>query len=72
MKWYYTYVLKSLKDSKLYVGFTDDLKSRLKRHNDGLVESTKKEDAIKREKQLKTGFCRAYLNRRISGLANKN
>lgn len=77
---FYTYVLKSEKDNKLYIGWTDDLKSRLRKHQEGLVKSTKdrlpikliyyeaclkRNLAIKREKQLKTGFGRAYLNRRI-------
>ena len=78
---YYTYVLRSHFDKKLYVGWTSDLRSRLKNHSLGLVESTKlripfeliyyeaclsKEDAIKREKQLKTGFGRSYLKRRLT------
>ena len=77
---YYTYVLISQKDEELYIGWTDDLKERIKRHNKGLVKSTKnrlpvkvvyyeacltKENAIKREKQLKTGFGRKYLKNRI-------
>ena len=78
---FYTYVLKSEKDGKLYVGFCEDLKIRLKEHQNGFVKSTKnrrplvliyyeackdKQDAINREKQLKTGFGRAYLKRRIT------
>lgn len=66
---YYVYVLKSLKDGKLYKGSTSDLKERLKRHNDGRVIATKnrrplqliyyeaysaKLDAIRREKTIKT------------------
>ena len=35
------YVLKSNKDNKLYIGYTSDLKKRLKEHNLGLVRSTK-------------------------------
>ncbi|MDD3887715.1 MAG: GIY-YIG nuclease family protein [Patescibacteria group bacterium] len=77
---YYTYVLKSKKTKKLYVGQAEDLRKRFCLHNKGLVKSTKngipwqliyyeacliKADSIKREKQLKTGFGRAYLNRRI-------
>ena len=77
---FYTYVLKSLKDDKLYIGFSENLKSRLKEHNSGLVTATKnriplklvyyeaclvKEKAIKREKELKVGFGRAYLKRRL-------
>jgi putative endonuclease len=80
---YYTYVLKGLKDKKLYVGWTEDLEARLEKHNSGQVQSTEsrrpleivyyeacrnREDAIAREKQLKTGFGRAYLNRRLTDL----
>lgn len=80
---FYTYVLRSECDGKLYVGWTADLKRRLSEHNSGLVESTKyrkplvcvyyeacgnRNDAISREKQLKTGFGRAYLKRRITEL----
>lgn len=78
---YYTYVLKSLKDKKLYIGWTEDLVKRIKEHNNKLVQATKyrvplqliyyeasisKTSAIKREKQVKTSFGRAYLNRRLS------
>jgi len=38
---YYTYVLKSLKDNKLYIGWTDNLKLRIQRHTNGLVVATK-------------------------------
>ncbi len=77
---YYTYVLRSLKDDKLYVGWSDDLRNRVRKHNDGQVESTKnrlpmmliyyeaclsKDKAIRREKALKTGFGRKYLKDRI-------
>ena len=80
MVMFYTYVLRSERDHELYVGWTNDLKSRFKTHNLGKVESTKsrvpftliyyeaclsKEKAIKREKQLKTGFGRLYLKKRI-------
>ena len=80
---YYTYVLKSLRDGKLYVGHTKDLISRFREHNQGLVKATRKRkpfkllyyeacnifgDAIKREHSLKTGFGRAYLKRRLNDL----
>ena len=76
----YTYVLKSSVDGRLYVGWTGDLEERLKKHNCGQVIATKlrrplkliyyeaclsREKAIQREKQLKTGFGRAYLKRRL-------
>lgn len=63
------------------MGHTKDLKNRIVQHNKGLVNSTKfrrplkliyyeacvvLEDAIKRERALKTGFGRAYLKRRLS------
>ncbi len=67
---YYTYILFSLKDSKLYIGYTNNLKRRFKQHSSGLVNSTKnrlplkvihyeyfltKEEAKQREKYLKGG-----------------
>ena len=80
---FYTYVIKSKKDGRLYVGHTNDLVARIKEHNNGFVKSTKSrkpfkliyyeacnilEDAIKREKSLKTGFGRRYLKQRLSDL----
>lgn len=65
---FYVYVLKSKKDSLLYIGSTDDLRKRFKQHNDGKVLSTKvrrpfeliyyeaykaEKDARKRESNLK-------------------
>ncbi|OGM12080.1 excinuclease ABC subunit C [Candidatus Woesebacteria bacterium RBG_16_34_12] len=79
-KFYYTYVLRSIKDCKLYIGWVDNLKARIIKHNKGLVKSTKnrlpiqlvyyeacltKQKAILREKSLKTGFGRKYLKNRI-------
>lgn len=80
---YYTYVLKSLKDGKIYVGHTNNLKERVAEHNSGKVRSTAcrkplvllyyeacniLEDAISREHALKTGFGRSYLKRRLSDI----
>ena len=77
---FYTYVLKSQKDDKLYIGFSSNLKNRIIEHNNGLVEATKarrplklvyyeacleKEKAVAREKTLKTGFGRKYLKGRL-------
>lgn len=79
-KIYYTYVLKSRKDKKLYVGQTDNLKKRLLEHNKGVVDSTKtrrplkliyyevclnKDKSIHREKYFKTGFGRRFLKTRV-------
>ncbi|MEW6674972.1 MAG: GIY-YIG nuclease family protein [Nitrospirota bacterium] len=38
---HYVYVLLSEKDHKLYIGFTSDLKRRLKEHNEGKTLSTR-------------------------------
>ena len=38
---FYVYVLKSLRDSDLYVGSTNDLKQRVSEHNSGKVVATK-------------------------------
>ncbi|MEK7550454.1 MAG: GIY-YIG nuclease family protein [Patescibacteria group bacterium] len=77
---YYTYVLLSKKDSKLYIGWSNNLKNRFQKHNKGLVRATKDRlplkliyyeaclsqiGAIAREKQLKTGFGRKYLKNRL-------
>lgn len=77
---FYTYVLINIKDKKLYIGWTKDLKNRLSLHQKGLVDSTKvrrplkliyyeachdKEKAIAREKYFKTGFGRRYLKNRL-------
>lgn len=37
---YYFYILQSLKDNKLYIGFTSNLKERIKNHSLGLNKST--------------------------------
>lgn len=80
MNLYYTYVLRSKKDGRLYIGYTFNLEQRLKLHNSGNVESTKnrqpleliyyeacldKDQAMKREKYFKTGFGRKYLKNRL-------
>lgn len=38
---FYVYVLESMTQEWLYVGFTPDLRARLEKHNHGLVSSTK-------------------------------
>ncbi len=67
---YYVYILHSDKDKKLYTGFTDNLKTRVKKHEDGFIKATKhrrpirlihyeglleEADAKRREKFLKGG-----------------
>jgi putative endonuclease len=77
---YYVYVIKSLQDKKLYIGYTKDLKNRLIMHNNGNVKVTKtrrpfvllfyeafknKKDAILDEKFFKTGYGREVLKDKI-------
>ena len=79
-EFYYTYVLKSLKDGKNYTGYTKDLNLRFEQHQKGKVTSTKyrrplmliyyeaclnKEDALHREKYFKTYYGKMYLKNRL-------
>jgi len=65
---FYVYIIKSLKDKKLYIGYTSNLRLRIKQHNSKLNKSTKyrapfklvyyeaytsQNDALKREHNLK-------------------
>ena len=73
---YYVYVLKSIRDKKLYSGYTADLKQRFGYHNKGKVDVTKnrrpftliyyeayvhQQDATAREKFFKTQWGRNYI-----------
>ncbi len=77
---YFTYVLHSDKFGKLYFGYSKDLTKKLLEHNKGRVPSTKpyrpyrliysesfpiKEEAVKREKELKTSQGRRFLKQYI-------
>ena len=77
---FYNYVLLSEKDEGFYVGFAQDLKERLEKHQTGKVKSTAnrrplkliyyeaclhQQDAIKREKYFKSGFGRRFLKNRM-------
>lgn len=79
-KFYYTYVLKSLKDSRRYICYTDDLRRRLEEHNNGKSFSTKgrkpfkliyyeacldKEAAKRRERFFKQTKGREFLTKRL-------
>jgi len=76
----YTYVLRCA-DRDLYIGSTDDIKRRIGQHQSGNVPSTAHRlpvvliyyeacrsltAAREREKQLKSGYGRQYLNRRLA------
>jgi putative endonuclease len=77
-KFYYVYVLFSLKDKKLYIGYTKDIFKRFDLHKEGKVSSTKnrrplilifyeaftkRKDAKSREVFLKSGFGRNELKK---------
>lgn len=77
---FYTYVLRSKQDGKWYTGATDDLRKRFKLHNDGKIPSAKsrgpfeliyyeacvnQQDAFVREKYLKSGCGKVYLEKRL-------
>jgi putative endonuclease len=77
---FYTYVLQSEKDGKFYTGFSRDLRKRFKEHFQGKVESTKGRgpftlvyyeacvdinDAVSRERYLKTGMGKRFLKNRL-------
>ncbi len=68
MEKYYLYIIQSLQDNSYYVGQTENLKIRIKKHNSGMEFYTKRKipwklvytekynsrgEAIKREKQIK-------------------
>jgi putative endonuclease len=78
---YYVYVLFSLKDYKLYVGYTGDLKRRISEHSAGFSTATKERrplkliyyeayleelEAKRRERYLKGGNGRAQLKIQLS------
>lgn len=76
---YCVYVLRSLKDGKLYIGRTNNLKRRLREHNSGKVSSTKyrkpfilleqatvssEAESIKLELEYKKGYKREQLKQK--------
>ena len=77
---FYVYILQSIKDDKLYIGCTNNLKQRFALHNKGGVESTRdripfrlihyeafldKHDAFVREQWLKTGWGRNQIEKML-------
>lgn len=79
-KFYYVYLLQSLKSNKWYTGYTLDLRNRFNQHRKNESPYTKGRgpfkliyyeaclnelDARARERYLKTGMGRKYLKNRI-------
>jgi len=77
---YYVYVIESEMNGFRYTGFTSDLQRRLGEHNSNITWSTSlkgpfkliyyeaclnKEDALRREKYMKSGNGKIYLNNRL-------
>jgi putative endonuclease len=78
---YYVYVLENQDDKSLYIGFTSNLRQRVKQHQSGsggrttrLKKNWKliyyeayllKDDAVGREKFLKGGSGRRYLYKQL-------
>ena len=73
---YFVYILQSQKDGTYYVGSTQNLDSRLERHNQGRSKYTKhkrpwdlvyseefsdRSSAMKREKEIKSRKSRAFI-----------
>ena len=80
---FYVYVLRSESDSGFYIGFSTNLRARLRQHQDGesfatshrgpwkliyYEAYTEREDAEGREKFLKSGAGRAFPPRSIASL----
>ena len=80
---YYTYILFSIKDKKLYIGYSADLKTRIEKHLKGHVKITKNRlplqlvyyeafisEKAARDQELfyKTGQGRRILKKRLNFL----
>ena len=79
--YYYVYVLQNLDDKSLYIGFTTNIKQRLSDHQSGKGSTVtrkkknweliyfegykNKKDALSREKFLKGGSGRKYINKQL-------
>jgi len=78
---YYVYVLRSDNFERNYTGFTANIANRLKQHNAGKTKSTRpykpwkilffetyntKEEALIREKYLKSGVGREYIKNKMA------
>lgn len=79
-KFYYIYVLLSEKDNGFYTGYSENLKIRFENHAKGYVRAIKnrrpftlvyseacldKNDALHREKYLKTYHGKSFIKKRL-------
>ena len=82
---YYVYILKSINHEAIYTGSTNNLKERIKSHNNGQSKHTckykpwnivwyaafeNKKTAIDFEKYLKTASGKAFSRKRLIKLSN--
>lgn len=82
---FYVYILQSLKDKSLYIGYTVDLKKRFNEHNNGASKATKpfrpyklifyeaflnRVDAKRREEYLKSGWGFRSINKMLEKYFN--
>ena len=80
------YILLSKIDIKLYIGYSNNVRHRIKEHNSGKVKATRnrkplkliycesyvnREDAMHREKYLKSGWGRHYLKQVLKNTLKK-
>jgi putative endonuclease len=85
MKFYHVYVLYSHKDNKFYIGYTENLKKRYGKHQQGKVPATitrlpvelifyeaykNKYDALRREKYLKSSKGKTTLKSMLKEFIN--
>ena len=78
---FYTYILKSFRSGRYYIGHTQNLEERLKRHQTGKVTATKnkgpwaifytekyisKIEANRRELEIKSEKSRIYIEKIIT------
>ena len=79
---YHVYVLKSLKNNRLYTGSTHDIDKRLREHQAGQSKATRyirpfqlllvetyptRSEAVRRERELKTGKGREEIQKKTAG-----
>ena len=85
---YYVYILENTKEKTLYIGYTSDLRRRVANHNSGKGGKTtkrkagwsliyyeaylNKQDALGREKFLKGGSGRKYINKQLVYYLERN
>lgn len=79
--YYYVYIIKSsVKEEQIYIGFTKNIKQRLKSHNNGESKHTKKfkpwavvyasaflkkQTAVDFERYLKSSSGKAFMRKRL-------